>query len=103
MNTTRYDITSRRSLGVLLSHGLICPATSMRGISPQRTHRRPQFAKHIQGEHMLPAPGRGQDSLLCLILREDALAGALGDLLFEGPLQGGGCLGPVSPGRAARR
>ena len=48
---------------------------------------------------MLSDPGRGQDDLLCLLFREDAFAGALGDLPFEGPLQGGGCLGPVSPDR----
>jgi hypothetical protein len=58
--------------------------------------------KHIQGEYVLPDPGRRQDNLLFLLFRQDAFADALGDLLFEGPLQDGGCLGPVSPGSAAR-
>ena len=56
-------------------------------------------AEHIQGEHMLPDPGGGQDNLLRLLFREDAFADALGDLRFESPLQSGGCLGPVSPDR----
>ena len=38
---------------------------------------------------MLPDPGRGQDNLLRLLFGEDAIADALGDLRFEGPLQGG--------------
>jgi hypothetical protein len=44
-------------------------------------------AEHIQSEHMLPDPGRGQDNLLCLLYRRDAFTGALGDLLSEGLLQ----------------
>jgi hypothetical protein len=47
-------------------------------------------AEHIHGEHMLPDPRRGQDDLLCLLLRPDAFAGALRDLLLEGILQNRG-------------
>ena len=39
---------------------------------------------------MLPDPGRGQDNLLGLLLRPDAFAGRLGDLLLESSLQRGG-------------
>jgi len=35
---------------------------------------------------MLPHPGRGQDNLLCQLLRPDTFATALRDLFLEGIL-----------------
>ena len=82
--------------GCAVLHGLICPAISMRlapkakGFQPAKHAPLAAVAEHVQGEHMLPDPGRGQDDLLCLLLRPDAFAGPPRDLLLEGILQNRG-------------
>jgi hypothetical protein len=59
--------------GCAVFHGLICPATSMRlapnaeGFSPAEGAPLAAVAEHIQGEHVLPDPGRGQDNVLRLL------------------------------------
>jgi hypothetical protein len=66
------------------------PGAELRGVQTAEDAPLAAVAEHIQGEHMLPDPGRGQDNLLRLLLRPDAFAGAPGYLLLEGMLQSRG-------------
>ena len=59
------------------------------GIQPAEDAPLAAIAQYIHGEHMLSDPGGGQDNLLGLLLRPDAFAGTLGDLLLESSLQRG--------------
>jgi hypothetical protein len=40
--------------------------------------------QYVQGEHMLPDPGRGQQDALGLLLGPGSFGGGLGDLVLEG-------------------
>ena len=66
---------SRRSLGAVSFHGLICPATSMRlapnaeGFNPQKTHRWPQLLSTFRANTCCPT--RAAAWIICSVCFSD--------------------------------